>query len=137
MSKLLIAFYFDFDFRSVFCKEKKYVPQQKMIRLFSKNANVLATCRMMTNVRFLSQTTRMLDKPTESTPAKPESTPTTEAGPARAWQQKSAITQLSAFDKKLLVWSGKYKSADEIPPTVALVHIFDCISFFTCYSFRS
>lgn len=95
-----------------------------MIRLLANNVNGISTFRTLANVRFLSQTTRMLNKPSDSTPAKSE-TPAqaapTEAGPAQAWQKKSATSQLSAFDKKVLVWSGKYKNTDEVPPTVALV----------------
>lgn len=95
-----------------------------MIRLLTKSSSGISTFRTVANARFLSQTNRMLDKPsepkTESKPATSDAAPA-EAGPAQAWQKKTVTSQLTAFDRKVLVWSGKYKSVDEVPPNVALV----------------
>lgn len=92
-----------------------------MIRLLAKNAGVLPVCRHIANVRFLSQSAVNLDKPSSEKAPATEQPATTDAGPAQAWQKKTVTSNLTAFDKRMLVWSGKYKSVDEVPPVVALV----------------
>lgn len=95
-----------------------------MIRLFARNAVAMPACQHLANVRFLSPTAINLDKSSSSGSDKSAATEqpaTTEAGPAQAWQKKPTTSNLSGFDKRMLVWSGKYKSVDEVPPYVAYV----------------
>lgn len=102
--------------------QKKYI---KMIGLFVRNVNELPTMviRRLINVRSLSLTNRTLEKSSSSsTPSSPPQTQPTESpsSSAQPWQKAtSASRKLSNFDKRILVWSGKYKNVDEIPSTVA------------------
>lgn len=98
-----------------------------MIRLFTQKlpTGMLAT-RSLQNVRFISQTGRTLEKSGESkTPAasqSPAAQPAADAapaqGPPQAWKKKSQTRILSSYDKRMLVWTGKYKSIDDVPSTV-------------------
>lgn len=115
-----------------------------MIGLFVRNTGELPTMmlRRLVNVRFLSQTNRTLEKSESSTPPSPPSsqTPSTEtaASTAHAWQKTAQSNyKPSNFEKRLLVWSGKYKSMNDIPERVAWVYFFRhwiCIELFFFFS---
>lgn len=109
-------------------KPQKYI---KMIGLFVRNANEvpMMMIRRLTNVRFLSQTNRTLEKSSSAStpppPPPPQTQPTessSSTSSAQPWQKAaSASHKLSNFDKRILVWSGKYKNVNEIPSNVAWV----------------
>lgn len=85
-----------------------------MIRLFAKRSMAgVPAIRSLEQVRFLSQTGRILEKATPSTPT--ESSTSQPAGDASG-QQKKRI--LSYFDKRVLISTGHYKTIDEIPDNV-------------------
>lgn len=101
-----------------------------MIRLFTqKLSSGMLTHRAVENVRFISQTSRILEKsPASKTPAEiptPTSQPAAEAASGSAsaapWQKTSMQRTLSGYDKRILVWTGKFKSIDDVPPTVSYV----------------
>lgn len=101
-----------------------------MIRLFTQKLSAgMLTHRAVENVRFISQTSRILEKsPASKTPAEtptPTSQPTAEAASGSAstapWQKTSMQRTLSGYDKRILVWTGKFKSIDDVPPTVSYV----------------
>lgn len=98
-----------------------------MIGLFLRNANGVSTMtfRRLVNVRFLSQTNRALDKSSSTSPPpssspQPPSTESSASSSAQPWQKAASPSRkLSNFDKRILVWSGKYKSVNDIPENVA------------------
>lgn len=101
-----------------------------MLRLFTKSALTrMSSTSTLENVRFLSQTSRMYEKssasstPTESqspqTPASQASTNT--AQPAQPWEKTTKYTNVTGFDKRVLVSVGKYKSIAEVPDKVPYV----------------
>lgn len=99
-----------------------------MIRLFTQKLSTgMLTHRAVENVRFISQTSRILEKsPASKTPAEiPTSQPAAEAASGSAsaapWQKTSMQRTLSGYDKRILVWTGKFKSIDDVPPTVSYV----------------
>lgn len=101
-----------------------------MIRLFTQKLSTgMLTHRAVENVRFISQTSRILEKsPAAKTPAEtptPTSQPAAEAASgsssAAPWQKTSLQRTLSGYDKRILVWTGKFKSIDDVPPTVSYV----------------
>lgn len=97
-----------------------------MLRLIAKSATGI---RSLENVRFLSQTGRILEKASSSPPAetKPPATQPASEPAADATGQifKKKSHTLTNFDKRVLVSTGKFKSIDEVPDTVAYV----CFSF--------
>lgn len=106
-----------------------------MLGLFVRNANEVPTMmiRRLTNVRFLSQTNRAFEKSSSSSTAPPQppspQTPSTEpstasSSSAQPWSKSSAAShKLTNFDKRILVWSGKYKNVNDIPTNVAWVNV--------------
>ncbi|XP_055321373.1 UPF0389 protein GA21628 [Sitodiplosis mosellana] len=101
-----------------------------MMRLFAKTtAAQLSSLRTLENVRFVSQTPRLLEKSDASKPTTPPAesqspTPTADAPQPAAegsqpWQQKKSLHTVNNFDKRVLVSSGKYKTIDEVPERVA------------------
>lgn len=101
-----------------------------MIRLCTQKLSTgVSTHRVLENVRFISQTGRMLEKsPASKTPVESQS-PTSHAtdataaaaaaAPTHPWQKSSQTRTLSNYDKRILVWTGKYKSIDDVPPSAS------------------
>lgn len=94
-----------------------------MIKLFT--AIRLPAYRALGNARFLSQTSRILDKTPSTQPPQPAQSDApaksvTDAAPAPAqpWQKSTVYAKLTAFDRRVLVWSGRFKNASEIPENV-------------------
>lgn len=106
-----------------------------MFSLFTKNVGGISTIRQLTNSRFFSQTMAIRNKSSLETPSTPQekSPAATDANP---WKTKTTGTTLTAFDKRVLVWSGKYKSVDDVPSQVALVKFFS-FNFNACFQLRS
>lgn len=114
-----------------FCDRSPKKTTSIMFGLIIRNANAvpMMTFRRLINVRFLSQTNRILDKSSSTPPTSPSQpqTPSTESSStpsstssAQPWQKAaSASHKLSNFDKRILVWSGKYKNVNDIPSNVA------------------
>lgn len=93
-----------------------------------RSANEVPTMmiRRLINARYLSQTSRTLEKssstpPPSQAPAPAQQTPSTESSSsAQPWQKPATAShKITNFDKRILVWSGKFKNADEIPAFVA------------------
>lgn len=101
-----------------------------MIRLYTQKLSTgVSSHRVLESVRFISQTGRILEKtPASQTPAESQS-PTSQppsdaaaaaaAAPTHPWQKRSQTRTLSNYDKRVLVWTGKYKSIDDVPPTTS------------------
>lgn len=68
--------------------------------------------RSVLQTRFISNTSRALEKSSE----KP-----TGGAPAASKPLPPTGVNLTDFDKKVLVWTKKYKSIDDIPPIVGYV----------------
>lgn len=95
-----------------------------MIRLCTQKLSTgVSSHRVLESVRFISQTGRILEKtPASQTPAEsqsPTSQPPSDAAPTHPWQKRSQTRTLSNYDKRVLVWTGKYKSIDDVPPTTS------------------
>lgn len=97
-----------------------------MIGVFARNTSGLPTMmlRRLVNVRFLSQTNRQqIEKKSESStpPSQSPSTETTSpSSSAQPWQRStSSGYKPTNFDKRVLVWSGKYKNSNDVPETVS------------------
>lgn len=72
--------------------------------------------RSMMTTRYFSLSSRTYEKSVEKTTA----SETTKATPPPETSTRVAPPRvLSSFDKKILVWTGKYKTAEEIPNNVA------------------
>lgn len=106
-----------------------------MIRLFTQKLSTgMLTHRAVENVRFISQTSRILEKsPAAKTPAEtPTSQPAAESASgsssAAPWQKTSLQRTLSGYDKRILVWTGKFKSIDDVPPTVSYVFLMNFLN---------
>lgn len=90
-----------------------------MIRLFAKSSMVgLPAFRSLENVRFISQTGRILEKATSSTPAETPASQSASGSPLKPTKKRA----LTNFDKRVLVSTGKYKTVDEVPEDVAYVN---------------
>lgn len=98
-----------------------------MIRVFAKTTVArLSSLRTLENVRFVSQTPRILEK---SDASKSSSTPVESQSPAseptadgsQPWQKQKSLRKLTNFDKRVLVSSGKFKTLDEVPDNIAYV----------------
>lgn len=117
-----------------FCDRSQLKRGSTMLGLFVRNANEVPAMmfRRLINVRFLSQTNRALEKSSSSSTAPPQppspQTPSTEpstasSSSAQPWSKSSAAShKLTNFDKRILVWSGKYKNVNDIPTNVAWVN---------------
>lgn len=106
-----------------------------MIRLFTQKLSTgMLTHRAVEKVRFISQTSRILEKsPAAKTPAEtPTSQPAAESASgsssAAPWQKTSLQRTLSGYDKRILVWTGKFKSIDDVPPTVSYVFLMNFLN---------
>lgn len=96
-----------------------------MLRFIAKRSTI--NLPAIENIRFLSQTGRLLEKP--SPPAESEAK-ASESKASEATSKPAADGQLfkkrshtlSNFDKYVLVSSGKFKSKAEVPDTVAYVY---------------
>lgn len=124
-----LSFVSRIEVQSLWQRRKQHNNQiRTMIGLFLRSVNELPTMmlRRVANVRYISQTNRILEKSSSSTSTPPpQQPPSTESSSsstssAQPWQKPaSAGYKLTNFDKRILVWSGKYKNVNETPSIVA------------------
>lgn len=78
-----------------------------MIRTIIKNALLPNSNQISKNVRFLSQSTKLFEKSLDQP-----------ASPSNPSNQPKPLVPLSNFDKRILVWSGKFKAIGDVPANI-------------------